>query len=455
MQLNRSEQYQNQSNLDNFVIRTYQYNISRQSDYFYFDSFEDWNVVISGVTNLNVNNGLEVIAGITNSEVGIQSIQLYNPLSVLSPKTTRPNFLSANNTGGAKKVRKNYRNLQRTKFVVKSGAVGGSTITLRYYTDDTYTKYFNVAIALPQPNTYYHVKFNKFFAGSYGSVGTPLTLKGKTINTAQAVVSFVGTPTGNFIDTIGYSTTTFGGDVTPIYLQEASNDYQFTGQSINIPICCLKETTREIERTYQDIKCTPTDISGKVFSEGKIDIDFTTSKRMELLLALSYTSELYEESLRITGSKSTLEIIDFKTTLSGNVSSANLAMLSLSDQFGCVPLQRDYVNNTSATLDPNFFFLNEANGEVTFSNQMPATEVEAYPYVEQLVRSMDLYTRLNPIRAVLEMQQKSINGIQTDGGLYLIDLGVGVPANDDEGNTFQFTNSVVLDGYRKALQFTY
>ncbi|MGL5964721.1 MAG: hypothetical protein ACRCZ2_10055 [Fusobacteriaceae bacterium] len=454
MELLNSKQYQNQNNLVTVLLRTYNYLPSRLSDFYYFDSVTDWSKGVAGITNVATNTGTRTFSALTDSSLGIQSIQNYNPLLAVTAKTTRPFRLTALNQGGARDINLDLANKPLTKGVFENlGA--GNTIQIRYYTNVALTAYYQVSIAMPVANTIYHAKWNKFVAGNYGIVGTAQTVGGQLYNTAQAVVTVVGGATGTTILSESIAVSTFGAvGVVPISLQDANNPYQFLGQPIQIPFCCTKELTQELERTYQDIKCG-TQKTGQVLDTQKLDITLVTQKRLELLLALSYTTDLFEETLKLTGTKAVLPVTNFTAQLSGSVSVANFAGIGLGDAFGCHGLQRDYVNNTSATLDANFYHLNESTGLVTFSSSMPATEVEAYPYNSQVVRTMDLYTKLNPIRAVLEIQQKDITSTQTDGGLYLIDLGAGIPANDDEGDTYTFTNSVVLDGYRKAVKFTY
>lgn len=457
MQLHNSQQYQNINGLDTAIIRGYKYQKSRNTDDFYFDNIADWGLnVAPQIAVPNTNLGLVTFSGINTNSLGVQTIQNYNPLSVMSQEVTKPVRLTAVNQGGTKVVKKDYKNQTNWLMKLRNVAGAGNVVTLRFYTGTTDTAYYQVVLTLPAAATDYTFKFNPFLAGTYGSVGTPVTINGQLVNSGQAVVTAVGTPTGTFVDRISYfaSTLTAGNEALPVFLQAGNNQFQLLGQSFAIPMCCLKDVTKELERTYQDLKCGK-DKSGKVIDEQTLDITFSTSKRMELLLALSYTTELNEETLRITAAKQILTLSGGTLTLSGAVNVANFAGISLGDTFGCVGLQRDYVNNTATTLDPNFYYLNETTGVVTFSNQMTATEVEVYNYTDKLVRVIDLYTTLNPIRVVLELQQKSTSGVQTDGGLYLIDLGVGKPTNDDEGNTYEFVNSVVLDGYRKAIQFTY
>lgn len=454
MQLLKSEQYQNINNLD-LVFRTYQYNEARVSDYFYFDSIIDWNTAVAGITPLtNSDNGLEVFAGVDRSGIGIKTIQTFNPLSVLSQKTTKPYRLLATGKGGARKTNKNYKDLTRSKFVLKNVTGANNVVAIRYYTDNTLANYYNVSITLPVANTHYHVKYSKFINGTYGVVGTAVTINGRLTNTAQAIVTTVGSPVGTVIDTIAIIGTTVVGEVKPISLHEANNDYQFAGQSISIPACCTKDLVDSLEQEYQVLKCGTKD-SGKVKGATKLDIVVTVQKRMQLLLAMSYTTELIEQVLKLTGKAEMLTVTNATGTLAGTVNSANLAMIALKSEDGCVALQRDYIHNTSATLDPNFFFLNEANGTLTFSDSLTATEVEAYPYVDQLATTFDLYSTLNPYRMILEYKQKSVGNTQNAFGLYLVDLGAGVKANDDESNTWEFTNSVVIDGYDKAIQGTY
>lgn len=460
MQRTDSKQYANIKQYVLVVLHTIKYWFSSNNKEFTFDSTSDWSLAVTALTSVNTstNSGVKVYAGVSKSPVGITSIQTYNPLVTLTRVTTKPFQFTATNQVAGKLVNADYTN--NTIWGASFENIGASNnINIRYYTNAGLTAYYNVAIALPTAVTRYKANYNPFVVGTYGIVGTAITSGGLLYNTASAVVTIVGGATGTTIVGISESTTgVITGGVIPIYLEGVNNSTQLVGQKTSLVLCCLKEFVEELQRDYDELECSG-NVAGKSLKSQKLNLNFTVQKNIELLVALGMGNDIIEKILSITGKKSELTIVsgtNITATLSGNVTPTNLAFVTLDNGSECVTLQRDYINNTTATLDNNFYFVDVTNNQLILPQSMSQnTVINGYPITSQLVRAIDYYTEGNPIQCVLEVQKQSVDGTQITGGLFTIELGVGSAKADDKGDTMEFKNTAVLTGKGQSVKFVY
>ncbi len=459
MELLQSKQYANIKQYVLTALHTIKYWKSPTAQEYYFDSPNDWNLAVPTFTNLtSANAGTKVYTGVTSSSITISNIATFNPLSVLNRNTTKPLTFNATNQVLARTVNFDYKdNTQWGASFENLGA--NNTINIRFYTNVGLTAYYNVAIALPVANTRYKAAFNPFIVGTYGQLGTPVTLGGNLTNTAQAVVTIVGGATGTNIVAISESTNgTITTGITPIYLEAVNNSTQLIGTKLSISLCCLKEFVEEVVKEYTELECKG-DVSGKVLNKQSLNVNFTVQKNIELLVALGLGTDIIERTLNITGTKSVLPIsngVNVTAQLGGTVSATNLAFITVDSGNDCFTLQRDYINNTSATLDKNFYYVNPSTGQIVLSTALSTfTEITAYPITSQLVRTMDYYTELNPIKAILEVQRQAVDGTQITGGLFTLELSAGSMSSDDAGDTTEFQNTALITGYNQSIRYTY
>jgi hypothetical protein len=432
---------------------------------FYFDNPSEWNALtgLTGITGVPpVNTGTEVFSGVSDSVVTVAGINGYNPLSQTTRDSTKPAFVVTNQYFG-KLVSADYSQKTAWKFTAK-GQTANDTFQFRLYPNATNTDYYNVVMAMPLPNVEYTFNFNPFVAGTYGAVSPAVTIGSRQVASGQSLVTLVGSPVGQLINRIvlvgvGANATS---KMTPIALEGANSYFSLFGNKFQIPVCCLAELTDELDRTYLDLKCGKKK-SGKRLDEQTETITFKVQKNNTLLRALGYTSEIYETTLDIIEGPIKLNL----TSVSGNVIASpsgnivinavtnlsNIDYISIDKGGDCVALQRDYVKNTTATLDPNAYYVDFTNNRIVFSNDVfNYGQVEVYVNTPKLATVFDHYTEQNPVKVILEWQTKNVAGTRTRYRKVVAELGYPKDSVEDEGNTTEFECNVILTGYDQSIE---
>ena len=465
MNLMENYQYQGINSYKLITFETYNYWDNDRRKALNFSNISEWGSVITPVTNATVlnasNSGLTVFTGVTDSDLNAQQYPTYNPLSYSSRVTTKPFQLNLVNQGGAKLVNFDYKD--NTAWLMKFKTTGaGNVAKLRLYTDTANAQYYEVTFTMPIANTEYTFAFNPFVAGNYGVVGTAITIGSRIVNTAQAVVSVTGA-TGTLVKSINLfaSAVTASTAIIPIYGEANNNATQHLGYKLVIPTCCPAELTKALEREYNELKCKE-DISGKTIKSQKLTFTLKLKKSVELLNALGMSNDIYEQQIITYGEKQiipvTVTATNVTATLTSGITGSNLAMVKVDTGSRCFALQRDYVNNTTATLDNNFYYVDTSTATPTLilpQSMANILEVEAYAYTSVLARVVDYYTKNNPFKALCRIERKSATGVQTMGDIMLLELGYPKMSSADDGDEFEFENTVLLTGYGQAISYTY
>jgi hypothetical protein len=462
MDLLNSYQYQGTDSYKYVLATGYNYwsNPNRKS--FSFANSSEWNKVITPTTNLlivsPINNGTRLFTGITDKSVNTSSITTFNPITVEARNSGYAMELSAANQGGAKLVNLDLSNNQiATAKVFTTGA--GNVITLRYYTDTAAGKYYQVVLTAPVANTEYTFQFNPFNGvPTQGVVGTPVTLGSNLYNSGVANISQAGSPTGQIITDLQFfaSTVVAGSKVSLVSLEANNNKFQQLGQPFAIKVCCFQEFTKELERTYNELKCG-TKVTGKTLNEQKMTVTLKTKKNIELLQALGLANDISERNVRTLGDKQTVSPASNASNLEATVSNANdIVLVSVDDGSACFNLHRDFVNNTTATLDPNFFYVDIANNKIVLPNSIATYRtIEVYNWTTKLARVVDYYTQNNPVKLVMQVERLSATGVQTMGDFITVELGYPKMSSADDGDEWEFECTVLLTGYDQAFTYTY
>jgi hypothetical protein len=466
MQLNRGTQYQGYP--ETLTVKGYNYQSSptgKKTDRktFYFDNPTEWTTGAVAVGNLapTTQTGVELYQGVTDSALSATAINTYNPLTTVTRDTTKPSYL-LNNQNYVKVVNTDFSASTAFKFTAK-GSTANDQLIIRYYTGAGVADYYQVVCAMPIPNVEYTFNFNPFINGSYGAVSAPTIVGAKSYATGLATVTSVGSPTGQIINRInlfGVSTVA-SSKITPIALEGANSSLNIFGQKFQIPVCCLDSLTEELTRTYKELMCGKNK-NGKSLDTQEEKITFKIQKNNILLRALGYGSEVYDTLLDVSDGKTKLTLVNASPNIIANISGAitmslangtNIDYISIDKAGDCIALQRDYVKNTSATLDSNSYYVDLANNRIIFSNDIfNYGEVEVATITTKTVSVFDHYTKNNPVKVVLEWTVKNVAGTRTRFRRVVAELGYPKDSVEDTGNTTEFECTVLLTDYNQSIE---
>jgi hypothetical protein len=459
MNLLQSYQYQGIESYNWLVIHGYNYWSNDRRKAYTFNNASEWSKLIAPTTAAKIvqasNAGSRLFTGITDSFVTAGSIAKYNPLTVQARTTSIPLILKSVDEGGAKLI--NYDFTNERKMIVKAYTTGAAnTLTIRLYTSAT--AYYNVLLTMPIANTEYTFTFDPFTNGNYGVVGTPVVVGSNTFNSGVAAVTQVSTPSGTLITDFQFfaSAVAAGSQVSLVSAEMNNNLFQNLGQNFAVKVCCFQEFTKELERTYNELKCG-TKVTGKSLTEQKMTVTLKTKKSIEMLNALGLANDIYEKNITTLGVKQTVS----PTITTGNVTAsvanaANIVLVSIDDGSSCFNLHRDYVNSTTDTLDPNMFYVDVASNKIVLPNSVATySTVDVYNWTTQLARVVDYYTKNNPIKVVLQVERASTSGVQTTGDMFTVELGYPKSSTADDGDEWEFECNVLLTAYDQAFTYTY
>ena len=463
MNILQNYQYQGIDSYKWLVIHGYNYWKSDRRKSYNFSNFSEWNKVVAPTTAAllvsSANQGQRLFTGISDGQVNPAQIPNFNPLTVQSRANTVPLILTAANQGGAKLINTDFSD--NRKMLVKAYTTGaGNALTLRWYTSAT--AYYQAVLNMPAANTEYTFSFTPFTNGNYGVVGVPTTIGSNIYNSGIANVTAVGSPAETLITDFQFfaSTVAANSQVSLVSAEANNNIFQDLGQKFAVKICCFQEFTKELERTYNELKCG-TKVTGKTLKEQKMTVNLKTKKFPMLLNALGLSNDIYERNITTLGDKQTVTPATSGTgataILSATVANAaKIVLVSIDDGSACFSLHRDYVNNTTETLDPNMFYVDEANNKIILPNSVATyTSVDVYNWTSKLAQVVDYYTTNNPVKVVIQLEQESTTGVQTTGDMITVELGYPKRSTADDGDEWEFECTVLLTAYDQAFTYSY
>jgi hypothetical protein len=430
---------------------------------FYFDNITEWNTGAIATGNIApiTQTGTELFQGITDSSLSPTGINAYNPLSSVARDSTKPSYLT-NGQNFIKVVNTDYSQTTAWKFTAK-GSTANDIVIVRFYTGTGVNDYYQVNCQMPLPNVEYTFNFNPFVSGTYGVAGTPVAIGAKSYASGQAIVSQIGNPVGQTITRVnlyGVSTSATS-KILPITLEGTNSSLALFGQKFQIPVCCLSEVTEELTREYKELLCGKKK-NGKSLDTQSETITFKIQKNNLLLRALGYGSELYDTQIDISDGLTTLNLVNASPNIIANGTGAitmsiangtNIDYISVDKAGDCIALQRDYVKNTTATLDPNSYYIDLANNRIVFSNDIfNYGSVEVATTSLKTVTVFDHYTKNNPIKVVLEWTVKNVAGTRTRFRRVVAELGYPKDSVEDTGNITEFECTVLLTDYNQSIE---
>jgi hypothetical protein len=470
MQLQRGTQSQGFAN--RIVVKGVQYQASPTGKSYNratynFDSLSEWQTgtVAGGTTLAPITQiGTQIYTGISSSIVDLNTFKNYNPLTTTSRSTSLPSYL-LNNQHIVKTLNVDSSNRTQYKFTAKGSTVNDILI-VRYYTGTGVADYYQVICQMPLPNVEYTFAFNPFINGTYGVAGTPTVVGTKQFASGSAVVSTNGAASGQTIARLAISATSTSATskITPIAFEGTNNSLNQWGTKFQIPVCCIKDITEKLDRKYIDLICGK-DVSGQYLDSQKESIKFVMQKNNLLLRALGYSSEVYDRVIDVPLGPIKLNLTTTGTNIVANVSGdiqmsvakdTNIDYIAIDKGGDCIALQRDYIHNTTATLDPNMYYVDLANNTIIFSNEIyNYGEVEVFTRGNKLASVFDHYTEQNPTKVILEWVWTNVKNDQSYLRRVVAELGYPKDKVDKGGNTTEFDCDVILTDYEQSIEAVY
>jgi hypothetical protein len=467
MQIARGTQYQGYP--ESLTVKGVQYfktptanSYNRKT--FSFDNIAEWSTgtVPSASTQAPITNiGTELFQGITDSVISVNGFDNYNPLSQVTRETTKPNYLLKDQSF-VKVVNTDFKDATSWKFTAK-GQTAGDTVKVRLYTDATTSNYVDVTMTMPIAGVEYTFNFNPFIAGSYGTVTTPIAIGAKSFASGQAIVANSGTVATTIIQRIAVTGLSNSGTskITPIALEAGNSIFSNYGNKFQVEVCCLSELTDSLERTYKELKCGKRK-NGKSLDEQNETITFKIQKNNMLLRALGFGSDMYEKDVTLTTGPTKLTLINSTPNIIANITGdvtmsiandTNIDYITIDSGGDCITLLRDRVKNTTATLDPNTYYVDVVNNRIVFANEIYTYgTVNVYTKTTRRAIVIDHYTEQNPVKVLLEWQTKNVAGTRTRFRKVVAELGYPKDSVEDDGNTTEFECTVLLTGYDQSIE---
>lgn len=465
MRLLESYQYQGTKSYRNITLMTYNYWDNSNRKDFYFNDPSAWGVTATSLPATPTliplaNLGTQVYNGVSDSNVNPIGIFSFNPLTIQARKATKSFYITTAGQGRIRLVNSDFKDNQFGSFKAISDK-DGAKLALFYYTDNTLAKAYKVVLDLPLKDTIYTFNYDIFATSgsSFGTPGTAVNFGGQLYNSGTAVVSQVGSPSGTVVYALGVfgDTVPASTKVTPIYLENNNSSLTHVGSQLFNETCCPEEVAIELEREYNELKCKG-DTSSKTIKSQSMKVTLKLRKNVELMQAMGLSNDLIQTTVTRIGASQELQVTSgasIETPLGGSVTTSNILYITIDDGARCVTLQRDYINNTSASLDPNKFYVDITNNKVIFSTAIAGvTTVTAWGWTKDLARVVDYYTKNNPFRAILDMSRNNSTGTQISGDLIVLELGYGKYSAEDEGDTWEYECTAILTDYNKAIHYT-